>query len=139
MTGRVIGLDVGDKRIGIAVSDESGLIASPYSVYERVGFGPDVKHICALSEKLGTREVLSGLPLNMDGSTGFQAQKVLALCEKLTEAGLHVIFQDERLTTVTAQRALIEGGMRREDRRRTVDKIAAAVILQAYLDSLRNQ
>lgn len=136
--GRIVALDVGDVRIGIAVSDEMRLIATPHSVYKRVGFGPDVRHIKAICDEMGTRSVLCGLPRNMDGSVGFQAKKVLALAEQLEQAGLHVIYQDERLTTVTAERALIEGGMHREERKGTVDKVAAAVILQQYLDLQRN-
>lgn len=136
--GRIVALDVGDVRIGIAVCDETRLIATPHSVYKRVGFGPDVKHIKALCDQMGTHSVLCGLPRNMDGSIGFQAKKVLALAEQLEMAGLHVIYQDERLTTVTAERALIEGGMHREERKGTVDKVAAAVILQQYLDTQRN-
>lgn len=136
--GRIVALDVGDVRIGIAVCDEMRLIASPHSVYKRVGYGPDVRHIKALCDQMGTRSVLCGLPRNMDGSIGFQAQKVLALAQQLEAAGLHVIYQDERLTTVTAERALIEGGMHRQERKGTVDKVAAAVILQQYLDTLRN-
>ncbi len=138
MQGRIVALDVGDVRIGIAVCDEMRLIATPHSVYKRVGFGPDVKHIKALCDEMGTHSVLCGLPRNMDGSIGFQAKKVLALAEQLELAGLHVIYQDERLTTVTAERALIEGGMHRQKRKGTVDKVAAAVILQQYLDTLRN-
>lgn len=138
MQGRIVALDVGDVRIGIAVCDEMRLIATPHSVYKRVGFGPDVKHIKALCDEMGTHSVLCGLPRNMDGSIGFQARKVLALAEQLELAGLHVIYQDERLTTVTAERALIEGGMHRQERKGTVDKVAAAVILQQYLDTLRN-
>ena len=136
--GRIVALDVGDVRIGIAVSDEMRLIATPHSVYKRVGYGPDVRHIKALCDQMGTTSVLCGLPRNMDGSIGFQAKKVLGLAEQLELAGLHVIYQDERLTTVTAERALIEGGMHREERRGTVDKVAAAVILQQYLDMQRN-
>ena len=138
MQGRIVALDVGDVRIGIAVSDEMRLIATPHSVYKRVGFGPDVKHIKAICDEMGTRSVLCGLPRNMDGSIGFQAKKVLALAEQLELAGLHVIYQDERLTTDTAERALIDGGMHREERKGTVDKVAAAVILQQYLDMQRN-
>lgn len=137
--GKIVALDVGDVRIGIATCDEMRLIASPHSVYKRVGFGPDVRYLKALCGQLGTKDVLCGLPRNMDGTIGFQAKKVQALAEQLTNAGLNVIFQDERLTTVTAERALIEGGMHRQERRGTVDKVAAAVILQQYLDTLRNQ
>ena len=139
MMGRIVALDVGDRRIGIAVCDEMRIIASPHSVYTRVGFGPDVRHIKALCDQLGTKDVLCGLPRNMDGSLGFQSQKVVALAEQLENAGLNIFYQDERLTTVTAERALIEGGMHRQERRGTVDKVAAAVILQQYLDTLRHQ
>lgn len=137
--GRIVALDVGDRRIGIAVCDEMRIIASPHSVYTRVGFGPDVKHIKAICDQMGTKDVLCGLPRNMDGTEGFQSQKVRALAEQLEKAGLNIFYQDERLTTVTAERALIEGGMHRQERRGTVDKVAAAVILQQYLDTLRNQ
>ena len=134
MTGRVLGLDVGDRRIGIAVSDAGRVIASPHSVYTRVGYSLDVRHILALCRELDASLVLCGLPRNMDGSEGFQAEKVRAFAEKLREAGLEVAFQDERLSTVAAHQALIEGGMRREERKHTVDKVAAAVILQQFLD-----
>ena len=134
MTGRILGLDVGDRRIGVAVSDEMQWIASPHSVYTRVGYGPDVKHFQQLYADTAAVLVVCGLPRNMDGTVGFQAEKVMAFADKLKEAGLPVAFQDERLSTVSAHQALIEGGMRREERKGTVDKVAAAVILQAYLD-----
>lgn len=136
MTGRVLALDVGDKRIGVAVSDPTRTIASPLETYTRVGYGPDAKYIGALCERYETADVLLGLPLNMDGTAGAQAEKTKAFGNKLSEAGLHVFYTDERLTTVTAQRALIEGGMRRRERKRHVDKVAAAVILEQWL---RNQ
>ena len=94
--GRVIALDVGDVRIGIAVCDEMRLIASPHSVYRRVGFGPDVKHIKALCDQLGTRDIVCGLPRNMDGSIGFQAQKVQALAEQLAR-NTHEVWAAQRL------------------------------------------
>ena len=127
-------LDIGDRRIGVAFSDETRLIATPHSVYNRVGWGPDVKHLARLYQDQHAVLIVSGLPLNMDGSEGFQAQKVRAFVQKLTEAGLPVVFMDERLSTVTAHDALIAGGMRREERKGVVDKVAAAVILQEYLD-----
>ena len=135
MDERVLALDVGDVRIGIAVSDSSRLIAQPVSVYRRVGYGPDVRHILSLCQEYDTHLVLCGLPLNMDGSEGGQAQKVRALGGELQKAGLTVLYQDERLTTATAEKALLQGGMRRENRKETVDKVAAAVILQQWLDS----
>jgi len=139
MTGRILALDVGDKRIGIAVSDETQCIATPHSVYTRVGYGPDVKYIQKIYGETAAVAVVCGLPKNMDGSTGFQAEKVLSFAQKLKESGLPVVFQDERLSTVTAHQALISGGMRREERKGTVDKVAAAVILQTYLDRIRNE
>ena len=137
MSGRILALDVGDKRIGVAVSDLTRLIATPHSVYTRVGYTPDVKHVQRLCQETEADLVVCGLPRNMDGSIGFQAEKVLSFAEKLREAGLEVIFQDERLSTVSAHQTLIEGGMRRDGRKGVVDKVAAAVILQQYLDSAR--
>ena len=137
MTGRILGLDVGDVRIGLALSDEMRFIATPHSVYTRVGWGPDVKHIKKVYEESKAVLIVSGLPKNMDGSVGFQAEKVMAFIEKLKEAGLPVEFQDERLSTVSAHQALIEGGVRRDGRKGSVDKVAAALILQTYLDAHR--
>ncbi|MBE5787104.1 MAG: Holliday junction resolvase RuvX [Clostridiales bacterium] len=137
MMGRILCLDVGDKRIGIALSDEMRLIATPHSVYNRMGWGPDARHIQRISQENGCELVLCGLPRNMDGSLGFQAEKVLAFGDQLKAAGLTVEYQDERLSTVSAHNALIEGGMRRDARKGTVDKVAAAVILQSYLDKQR--
>ena len=83
MNERIVCLDVGDVRIGVAVSDATRTIASPVDLIIRVGFGPDVKKIKAICDKYETNIVLSGLPLNMDGSAGFQSDKVKALCAKL--------------------------------------------------------
>nr|SIP63367.1 Putative Holliday junction resolvase YggF [uncultured bacterium] len=137
MEGCVIGLDVGDVRVGIAVSDATRLIASPLEVLQRRGWGPDARYIAELCRRYDTREVVSGLPLNMDGTEGFQAQKVKQFCAQLEKQGLTVYYQDERLTTVTAENALREGGVYRQERRRQVDKVAAAVILQTWLDARR--
>ena len=134
MSGRIIGLDVGDRRIGIALSDETRLIATPHSVYTRVGWGPDVKHIRQIYDEAQGALIVCGLPKNMDGSEGFQAEKVRSFADQLRTAGMPVAFQDERLSTVSAHQALIEGGMRRDGRKETVDKVAAAVILQSFLD-----
>ena len=135
---RVLGLDVGDKRIGVALSDEGRLIASPLTVIQSVGWGPDSREILRLMEEHGAELIVCGLPRNMDGSVGFQAEKVQRFMQVLTDQGVPVAWMDERLTTVSAQRALIEGGVRREDRKKSVDKVAAAVILQAWLDNAQN-
>lgn len=134
MNERILALDIGDARIGIAVSDPLRMIASPVEVLHRVGWGPDTRRILELCAQYGTNEVLSGLPLNMDGTEGFQAKKVRDFCSQLEKAGLKVYYQDERLTTVTAEDVLLEDNMSRRDRKGTVDKIAAAVILRQWLD-----
>ena len=88
MIGRVIALDVGDARIGIAVSDPTGTIAQPLEVYRRVGWGPDSRYVKALCDRYATAHVLLGLPLNMDGTLGGQAQKAQAFGKVLEEKGL---------------------------------------------------
>ncbi len=135
MNERIVALDIGDVRIGVAVSDPSRTIASPVEVITRVGWGPDTRAVKAVCDRYETTHVLSGLPLNMDGSEGFQAKKVRDLCAQLEKAGLTVFFQDERLSTVAAEDALLEGKMSRAERKKTVDKVAAAVFLQEWLDS----
>ncbi len=132
---RVIALDVGDVRIGVAISDESRIIAQPLEVYKRVGYGPDSRYVQQLCQRYDTDLVLLGLPLNMDGSRGSQAQKAMAFGQVLSDAGLRVFYQDERMTTVTAERVLIGGNVRREDRKNYVDKLAAAVILEQWISS----
>lgn len=136
---RVIALDLGDVRMGVAVSDPTGTIAQPLEVYRRVGYHPDCQYVLSLSRRFDTRRILLGLPLNMDGTEGAQAGKVRAFGGVLAAAGLAVEYQDERMTTLTAERALLQGDMRREDRRQTVDKVAAAVILEQWLAAAANQ
>ena len=140
MAGRVIALDVGDVRIGVAVSDPTGAIAQPLEVYRRVGYGPDSRYVKALCDRYETNRVVLGLPLNMDGTLGGQAQKAQDFGRVLQEKmGLNVSYQDERMTTVTAEQVLIGGNVRREDRRLYVDKLAAAVILEQWLASQSRQ
>lgn len=139
MNERIVALDVGDARIGVAVSDASRLIASPVEVIHRVGFGPDVKRVQEICRRYDTTLVLSGLPLNLNGTEGPQAAKVRLFCQQLEKVGLVVYYQDERLTTVTAENALLEQNMHRAQRRQNVDKVAAAVILQQYLDTIHQQ
>ncbi len=135
---RVIALDVGDVRFGVALSDETRTIAQPLEVYKRVGYGPDSRYVLALCERYATKDVLVGLPLNMDGTRGAQAEKAVAFGDVLAAAGLNVFYLDERMTTITAERALIDGGVRRENRRQYVDKLAAAVILEQWLRKEQN-
>ena len=135
MAGRILALDVGDVRIGVAVSDPTGTIAQPLEVYRRVGYGPDSRYVAALCQRMDCESVLLRLQKHKDGSTGPQAQKVMDFGAVLEKAGLTVHYQDERLTTVTAEAVLIGSGVRREDRRRHVDKLAATVILEQWLAS----
>ena len=135
MQERIIALDVGDRRIGIAVSDPLGITAQPVETYTRVVYGPDVRRISQIAEQYGTKHILCGLPRNMDGTEGFQVDKVRDFAEQLENAGFVVSFYDERMTTVLAEGALLEANMSRENRKKKVDMIAAVMILQSYLDA----
>ena len=135
MNERIIALDVGDRRIGIAVSDPLGITAQPIETYTRVGYGPDSRHIAELAKQYETDQILCGLPRNMDGTQGFQADKVRQFAAQLEALGLTVFYYDERMTTVLAEDALLEADMRRADRKKKVDMLAAVIILQSYLDA----
>ena len=133
---RVLALDLGSKRVGVAVSDRSGTIATPLVVLQRSGrTSVDHERIRALIEEEEAVLLVVGLPLSMDGSVGKAAQAALREVKALaTVVGVPVETFDERLTTVTADRILMEFRMRAEDRRKIIDKVAAAVILQSWLD-----
>ena len=134
MNERIVALDIGDARIGVAVSDPSRTIAAPVEVINRVGWGPDTRKICEICRRYDTMQILSGLPLNMDGSEGFQAKKVRVFCAQLEKAGLTVYFQDERLSTVAAENSMLSADLSRADRKSRVDKVAAAIFLQEWLN-----
>jgi len=133
---RVLGIDLGSKRIGIAVSDRSGTIASPLTVLQRSGsVARDHQQIAALVREEEAEAVVVGLPLNMNGSSGPAAQAAIKEANALaTVVGVPVHTSDERRTTVSADRAMMEAGMNAVKRRKVVDKVAAAVILQHWLD-----
>ena len=133
---RVLGVDLGSKRIGIAVSDRSGTIASPLTVIQRSGsVARDHRAIADLVAEEEAVAVVVGLPLNMNGSIGPAAQAAIKEAKALaTVVGVPVHTSDERRTTVTADRAMIEAGMNAQARRKVVDKVAAAVLLQHWLD-----
>ncbi len=134
---RVVGVDLGSRRIGLAVSDPSGTIASPHTVLQRSGDRAlDHRAIAALVEEVGAERVVVGLPLSLDGGLGPAARAARAEADELAAVvGVPVETFDERLTTVTAERVLAEQGLRAEERRLVVDKVAAAVLLQAWLDA----
>jgi putative holliday junction resolvase len=133
---RALGIDLGSKRIGIATSDRSETLASPLTVVMRSGsIKRDHQVIAALVAEEEADLIVVGLPLSMDGSIGKAAQAALDEAELIGRvAGVPVEMFDERLTTVSAHRSLIEQNMRREARRKVVDKVAAAVLLQAWLE-----
>ena len=134
---RGLGIDLGSKRIGIAASDRSGTIASPLTVLQRCGSqGGDHRNIAKIVVEEEAVAIVVGLPLNMDGSEGKAAQSARAEVERMaTVVGVPVYVHDERLTTVAADRVMMEQNMNAQARRKVVDKWAAAVILQAWLDS----
>ncbi len=134
---RALGLDLGAKRIGVAVSDRSGTIATPLTVIQRAGRrADDHRRIAALVREEEAEIVVVGLPLSMDGSLGRAARDAVAEAEAIASVvGVPVRTHDERLTTVTADRVLIERNLRAPARRQVVDKVAAAVMLQGWLDA----
>ena len=134
---RVLGIDLGSKRIGIATSDRSGTIATPYTVLLRCGsMGGDHRNIAKMVVEEEAVAVIVGLPLNMDGSEGKAAQAARVEAARMaTVVGVPVHVHDERLTTVEADRVLMEQKMNAQARRRVVDKVAAAVMLQSWLDT----
>lgn len=136
---RALGIDLGTKRIGVALSDSAGSMATPYEVVPRSGDrARDHRRIGALAEEAGAECLVVGLPLSLDGSAGKAAQGALAEADELAVAtGLPVEMWDERLTTVTADRDLMALDMKADARRRVVDKVAAAIMLQAWLDHRR--
>ena len=133
---RVLGLDLGSRRIGVAVSDGSGTIASPHTVLERgTDRAADHAALATLVADLGVERVIVGLPLSLDGTMGPAARSAAEEAAALGDVlPVPVETYDERLTTVTADRSLSSLGLRGQARRRVVDKVAAAVILQAWLD-----
>lgn len=136
---RALGIDLGSKRIGVAVSDRSGTIASPLTVVARTGdVSRDHQRLHDLVIEEEAEVVVVGLPLSLDGSLGPAARGAMDEADVLaTVVGVPVETFDERLTTVTADRALMQAKMRAQARRRVVDKVAAAVMLQAWLDRRR--
>lgn len=133
-----IALDVGDVRIGVAVSDLLGITANPRETYWRKkdDLDADIRYFCEYAKKEDADMFVLGLPKNMDGTEGPRAVVTREFGDKLHEAsGLEVVYQDERLTTVSAERMLIDADVRREKRKQVIDKVAATIILQSYLDS----
>jgi putative holliday junction resolvase len=139
VSGRVLGVDFGSKRIGIAISDFTGVLASPLTVLERTGdVKRDHKRIADLVSEEEAVTVVVGLPVDLEGKNGIAAQHVAGETARLaTVLDVPVVTYDERMTTATASRQLADLGVSSKKRRTTIDKFAAAMILQGYLDSRR--
>ncbi len=135
---RILGLDLGEKRIGVALSDALGLTAQGLTVLHRRGLELDLAEVVALAEKHQVQEIVIGLPRHLDGRMGDMAQEVQHWLEELqARLAVPVHTWDERLTTMQAERVLLEADVSRRKRRQVIDKMAAGLILQAFLDSRR--
>lgn len=136
--GRLLGMDVGTKTVGLALSDESHIIASPYLTLERKGGGKDVSALLGIVAKEKVIAVVIGLPVNMDGTEGEMCTFVREFGGKLLEfSQVPVCYWDERLSTAAVNRILLEADLSRKRRKEVVDKVAASYILQGVLDWLR--
>jgi len=136
---RILGLDFGDKKIGVAISDPFFMIAQALEVIERKNeneFKATMKRLAEIIEEYDVFEIVLGMPKNMNNTEGERCEKTLLFKERLEKRfpKIKIILWDERLSTVAAEKSLISAGMRRENRKKIIDKIAAHYILQSYLD-----
>lgn len=133
-----MGLDVGDKTIGVALSDPLGWTAQGLETIRRIGIKKDLQRLEEIIKEYNVNKIVVGLPKNMNGTIGPQCQKVLEFNERLSKrfSKIEIIQWDERLTTVAAERSLIEADVSRKKRKEVIDKVAAVYILQGYLDSI---
>lgn len=137
---RYVAFDIGDKRIGVAISDPFNTYALPSKTYFRKGFKEDVKAIADIAAEKGATVIVCGLPVNFDGTPALQTEKTEKFISALREAtSIPVVCEDERFTTVMAHETLIEEGMRREKRKNYVDALAAANILDGYLQKINKK
>jgi len=136
---RYLGIDPGKRRVGLAISDPGETFSSPLAVLGRRSTEQVVSEIAGVCRREGVEAIVVGLPLNMDGTKGAAAKEAERLAAQVAEAaGLPVQLWDERLSSVSAERSLLEADMSRQKRRRTIDKVAAQIILQSFLDARRN-
>ena len=134
---RIMALDVGSKRIGVALSDPLKITAQGLQTFQRTTLEEDVKGLWQLIDEHEVSQLVVGLPKNMDGTIGFKAEEVQQFIADLTaERKIEIIWIDERLTTVSAEHVLLEADVSRAKRKKVIDKMAAVVILQSYLDRL---
>ena len=136
---RIIAFDIGDKRIGIAISDPFGDMALPLETYHRQATEKDILYLVNLAKEKEVSTIVCGLPVNFDGSPSLQTEKTAAFIKKLESATqIPVVTTDERFTTMEARRLLLEADMRRDKRKQVIDKIAASYILEDYINKLKN-
>jgi len=132
---RFLGIDLGEKRIGISISDELGITAQGLPTINSVNEIDNLKDIKKIIDKYEVKKIILGLPKNMDGSLGKQAKKVILFAERLKKTfQLPVELEDERLTTTKAEKLLIEADRSRKKRKKVIDKMSAVIILQSFLD-----
>jgi putative Holliday junction resolvase len=133
---RVLGVDFGHKRIGLALSDESGTIAQPLEYIDGGGIAVVSREIARIGAERKAGKIVVGVPLRMDGTHSEQTERTLAFVAELRRATTLPVAQwDERLTSVQAERVLLEGNVRRTERKQKIDKLAAQIMLQSYLDA----
>ena len=136
MVVRILGLDIGKKTIGVALSDEAGITAQPLKLIKRSSLAKDLEDVMQTAREHSVGKILAGLPLNMNGTSSSTTEFVLKFVEMLrAKSPVPVITWDERLSTAAVERVLIDGDMSRNRRKEVIDKMAAAYILQGYLDS----
>ena len=134
---RILGLDIGDRTIGVSVSDPLSIIAQGVTTIRRKGEDNDIEELLKICTQYNVELIVAGFPKNMNGTIGPQAEKVLQFCEIIKEKiNIEIKMWDERLTTVAANKAMLEANLSRSKRKKIVDKIASTYILQGYLDSL---
>jgi putative Holliday junction resolvase len=137
---RIMGLDIGSHTIGIAISDELGMTAQGLKTIRRRSMGEDLQEMMMIVDEYKIEKIVAGLPKNMDGTLGKQAEMVFQWimdCKK--KIHLPVVTWDERLSTVGASKILLEADLSRKKRKKVIDKLAAVLILQGYLDQIRNR
>lgn len=137
---KIMALDIGSVRIGIAVSDIMQIIASPYENYTRKTINQDIAHINNIIAAENIKKVVAGLPVSMDGSENPQCRKIRNFCAKIEQAiGMQIEFIDERFSSLSAERVLLQANVSREGRKGVKDKLAASIFLQSYLDKINNK
>ena len=135
---RKMGIDYGDKRIGIALTDALCIISSPFEVYKNIGREEALKHLDKIIKDYDVDEVAMGLPINMDGTEGERAILHREFGEEIAKiSGVKVFYVDERLTSAEAEEILISSGVRREKRKELIDKISAQIILQTHINNFK--